>query len=118
MASLTFLGLAMMLLAPVFGHAWYLDLTLPKKWKRLPLFMRGASMHSRRVALYYVPCFIGVIAVLMFGVAVMQDMAPGPRSDREVAGMFALVLAIIGVSYPVNVLRQRRWMRTGLPKIG
>lgn len=112
-----FLGLAMILLAPIFGHAWHLDRTLPKKWKRLPVFMRGASMHSRRVALYYVPCFIGVIAALMFAVAISQDIAPGPRSDTEVAGMFALVLGIICVGYPVNVLRQRHWMKTGLPKI-
>jgi hypothetical protein len=117
MASLMFLGLAMVLLGPIFGHARYLDLTLPRKWKRLPVFLRGASMHSRRVALYYVPCFIGAIAVLMLGVTVSQDIAPGPRSDTEVAVMFALVLGIMSVGYPVNVLRQRRWMRTGKPTI-
>jgi len=117
MASLMFLGLAMMLLAPIFGHAWYLDLALPRKWKRLPVFMRGTSMHSRRVALYYVPCFIGAIAVLMFGVAMSQDIAPGPRSDTEVAVMFALVLGIISIGHPINVIRQRRWMRIGKPEI-
>lgn len=113
MASLTFLGLAMILLAPIFGHARYLDLTLPKKWKRLPVFLKGRVMYSRRVALYYVPCYIGAIAGVMFAVALSQDIAPGPRSGRAVAGTFALVLGMLCLVYPIHVLRQRRWMRTG-----
>ncbi len=117
MTSLTFLGIAMMLLAPMFGHARYLDLTLPKKWKRLPVFMRGTSMYSRRVALYYVPCFVGFAAVLMLGVVILQDIEGGPRSDREVSLTFALVLGIFGLGYPINVLRQISWVRAGGPKI-
>jgi hypothetical protein len=117
MASLTFLGLAMMLLAPMFGHARYLDLTLPKMWKRLPVFMRGTSMHSRRVALYYVPCLVAFAAVLMLGVAILQDIEGGPRSNREVALTFALVLGIFGLGYPINVLRQLHWVRAGGPKL-
>jgi hypothetical protein len=112
-----FLGMALVLLAPIFGHARYLDLTLPRKWKRLPVFLKGCSMYSRRVALYYVPCWIGAVAALMLLVAISQDVAPGPRSDQALAGMFVVVLGIVSTIYPAHVWRQRRWMRTGSPRI-
>jgi len=112
-----FLGLAMILLAPMFAYACYLDMTLPKKWKRLPVFFRGAFMHRRRIALYYVPCFLVFVALGFLGIAISHDISPGIRSSREMALVSAAILSVVGLLYPFNVVMMRRWMRTGKPKL-
>lgn len=118
MATLGSLVITALILGLQFWHASHLDRTLPKR-KTLPLWGRsGAHMERRWWALRAYPCFSALMAVILLGIAISQDLDPAPvRSTWAVIAVFAYVMLLFALLQALNTWRLKRWFRQGKPPL-
>lgn len=118
MATIGSLLVAALFLLPQFLHSRHLDRTLPKRWRRLPVFGRfGASGSKRRWALYDSVAQSAVMAVIAIGFSVWQDIDPGVRPDAAMIYVTWLTMLVWGILYLARYFALKRWIRTGKPRI-
>ena len=119
LATLGSFLVALILLMPQYFYSRHLDLTLAKRWNRLPVWgvYGTVSPASRRTALYEWTWLGTGLAFIFVGLSARNDIYSGVRSSAEMVLATAIAVGVWTLIYPVRIYMVRRWIRTGKPRV-